>query len=425
MKEPLRDENVLRSHVSCLQIFEEDKYLNLLFGFILQYGYRSEGKKSEIGLCILYWGEKRQIKMDTLFNNIEGQELVNKWVHIIKQVQERRQSNSSASTSTSTTTNLAKQTPVAGNEAAQAPTAGIRATKKARLEFMSPTMCYSCVVNLCDRRKAQLKSIVLQFARSMFPREDNGVDAFEQMHQLVQAVPEQDKLMGAMQTLYNKGDKLAQKQIGAALRQQGYQHGEVQTILGCHINKRKFGIFGSPNECVRGSPNKSMPRRLQYTSVVVDQFVKYLIESGYKTAQARTVKKTGSNEALAVAVVYRKYNIDRLIKEFRELRRNLPENLPIHGCTQSLSKRRRAQRPVGLKYNTMVRIIGIVCPQVLKVLAALDGTSEVHGRENFNNLRNLVRHDEALLKRIDRLIYKNRLLYRSFVSYLSINNTQD
>jgi hypothetical protein len=149
MKEPFRDENILRSHVSCLQIFEGDKYLNLLFGFILQYGYRSERKKSEIGLCILYWGEKRQIKLDILFNNIEGQELVHKWVNIVKQVQERRQSNSSASTSTSTTTNLATPGASIANTvaAAQPPTAGIRATKKARLEFMSPTMCYSCVVN--------------------------------------------------------------------------------------------------------------------------------------------------------------------------------------------------------------------------------------------------------------------------------------
>jgi hypothetical protein len=44
-----------------------------------------------------------------------------------------------------------------------------------------PTMCYICVVNQWDRRRAQLKSIVLQFARSTFPWGDNGVDTFEQM----------------------------------------------------------------------------------------------------------------------------------------------------------------------------------------------------------------------------------------------------
>jgi hypothetical protein len=272
-------DSIVMAHIKCVNLFNNNKCLNSLFGLILQYGYGSESKKAEIGISIYGKGETRQIKLEPVFSSVistkqSEDEIITKWTNIIFKAMEPKEKpppNTTPDTSIANTV-----------AAARPPTPGIRATKKARLEFMSPTMCYSCVVNLCDRRKAQLKSIVLQFARSMFPREDNGVDAFEQMHQLVQAVPEQDKLMGAMQTLYNKGDKLAQKQIGAALRQQGYQHGEVQTILGCHINKRKFGIFGSPNECVRGSPNKSMPRRLQYTSVVVDQFVKYLIESGYK-----------------------------------------------------------------------------------------------------------------------------------------------
>jgi hypothetical protein len=161
-------ESVTMSHVSCLKIFNEDKYLNLLFGVILQNGYRSEAKKSEIGICIYFSGDKRQIKLDVLFQAMDGQQLISNWISIVLKAIERKEKK------TPTPTTAANTTP-------------------------------DC--------------------------------------QLMQAVPEKDKLIRVMQTLYNNGDKLMQKQIGAALRQQGYQHGEVQTILGCHINKRKFGIF--------------------------------------------------------------------------------------------------------------------------------------------------------------------------------------
>lgn len=115
---------------------------------------------------------------------------------------------------------------------------------------------------------------------------------------------------------------------------------------------------------------------------VVIEFVKFLVNAGFKTAEA-VDRKLSSGALVVVAKIYRKETVHCLIEDFKRHRIELLQLGP-----RGLNKGRKGIREyVALSNQSMIEIVKVVCPYFLRCLGALDTTSEVHGRQNYLIIR--------------------------------------
>jgi hypothetical protein len=150
----------------------------------------------------------------------------------------------------------------------------------------------------------------------------------------------------------------------------------LSKIVGCNISARKFtqarhhGVHHGPGQPVN---NTVHPRGNEVKRVIIEKFVKYLMERGVQTANGRTVSIPGK-EGISLPNIKRLEGMQPLIKAFEE---------------QGRRSRVLADRCewISLRRQSMEEVIRVVCPQKHISMAALDVVGQQHGVLNFRVLK--------------------------------------
>ena len=128
---------------------------------------------------------------------------------------------------------------------------------------------------------------------------------------------------------------------------------------------------------------------------IIGRYVEWLVENGVRTAIA--VEMRYSNGVIViVAKIYRKESIEQLIKSFIQMRK---EGMDLSLLPRGLTGSRDY---VSLQCTVLHEIAEIVCPHIIKSLAALDFVTGVHGRLNFKLLRGFQMYD---------IVHNSKLIY--------------
>ncbi|KAJ1392200.1 hypothetical protein B484DRAFT_408539 [Ochromonadaceae sp. CCMP2298] len=183
-------------------------------------------------------------------------------------------------------------------------------------------------------------------------------------------------------------------QFGSILRGlTGMQRREMEAFVQCTISKGIFaemGLHAAQSEGAGavvkdgGVQNRGQQRKLQ----TIRAFIAYLIEVGVKTANVREYRDSNCKPH-TLPQIYRREAIGYLMRQFvynQKVLRNMTELQIEEGRPENRGERLY----LGIKEAEMKLVTKIVCPSKLKSLGALDVNSEVHGRQNFRKLKELM-----------------------------------
>ena len=210
------------------------------------------------------------------------------------------------------------------------------------------------------------------------------------------------------------------------LKAAGMTRALIETYLGVRIGKRrmtaigfhlaKYGAGGFPTDRERSSLRGAATK---YSTV--KKFGLFLVENGVKTAAAREVW-SDQHQAFMIADIKRKDSVDRLCTDFQAQENKMyaekkrldalvistsavHEALPIDGHDDEQEDEADEMQVEGsaatptrqtrnefstLGIGSMREIVQVVCPQIIKSLAALDVNSEVHGRQCHMKMRSVL-----------------------------------
>ena len=195
------------------------------------------------------------------------------------------------------------------------------------------------------------------------------------------------KLSTALQAAYKREDSQTIAQLGSIFVEAKVQRAGMEKLVGRDISEyfyKRMRYHHDTYGAGARAPEEQIHERGGVRKVeIIGRYVDWLVENGVRTAIAVEVRYS-NGEIVRVAKIYRKESIEQLIKSFIQMRK---EEMNLSLLPRGLTGSRDY---VSLQCTVMHEIAEVVCPQIIKSLAALDFVTEVHGRLNFKLLRSFL-----------------------------------
>jgi len=178
-------------------------------------------------------------------------------------------------------------------------------------------------------------------------------------------------------------------QMGSLLYSAGFTRKQMQSFHGQHISARRFRQIHFHADTVGAgkvvTPDRIHSRGTDRKVDVLKRFISHCIDNSIRTAESSTIKTSGG-VVVPIAKLYRGISMTEMVDTFKAKERNMRDLEEING-----KKGRNGRRDyVALRDADMMEVVTIVCLRKLLCLESLDPQSEVHGRQNFSAIRNLL-----------------------------------
>ena len=142
---------------------------------------------------------------------------------------------------------------------------------------------------------------------------------------------------------------------------------------------------------------RAVLRGQDWKKITVGNFSAYLIYCGVKTASISVVTTDDDGVKVEIAKIISVEDKHKLIKDYQKLRKREIEQKKRNAGAAELDSEVDKHEYVGLSYEHMQTIVSVVCPNKDKCLAALVTSGEIHGRENFECIRELFAEMKKML----------------------------
>jgi hypothetical protein len=190
-----------------------------------------------------------------------------------------------------------------------------------------------------------------------------------------------DVVVHNFQDAFDKKDRRGIVQFGSMLLGADITKAKLSKLSARPINDRLYRDLNYHKDNFGAGAimdyEETQTRNHVHRVTVVVKFIAFLKEKGVSTANARKIPGLSA----PIPVTLRAESMRSLIIQF---------NKRCHAACEEEGGDPSAQM-TSMRTADLIRVMGIVCPRMLKCLAALDGISENAGRENFVSMRKAVK----------------------------------
>jgi hypothetical protein len=211
----------------------------------------------------------------------------------------------------------------------------------------------------------------IELLYSMVAKMDSETDFGEGNEKLLHHV-----IIHNFQEAVDKKDRRGIVQFGSLLLGADITKEKLNILTGKHINDRLYRDLNYHKDNFGAGAamtyEEAQTKNHVHRVNVVVQFVAFLKEKGVATASARKIPGTEA----PIPVTFRAESLRSLLTQFNKQREAAFEAAGDPNA-----------RMISIRTTDLIAVMFVVCPRMIKCLAALDGISENAGRENFICIR--------------------------------------